>query len=226
MLYEKDIIKQVTFTTEDSTFHAFSKAVTSNLFGLQHMQDPNKDKYDFLVCLDNDVIVTPGWDEKIKAAWDDVIKLKMSNIKIIGQLPGGIKGKTYLKNKIGGFNAATGKLGGSGFWTFKPNFFKEVGLLDISLLVGQDKKHDQLYWRLLEKASSGKDYILGLEDKLAIHAGGKWAGSICNTLTSNHHNKARFNLIKFEHLEKKIDDLSFSDFYNLIINDTKLLDNW
>ena len=227
MLYKTGLITQATFTSEESTFKAFSKASTFNLFLLQHSQDPQKDKYDFLVCMDNDIIVCQDWDIKIKKAWDDVKKLGMEKqIKIISQTPGGIKNKTDLKQKIGGMNAATGKLGGSGLWTFLPNFHKDVGLLDLSKLVGYDKKHDQLYWQLLEKASGGHDYILGLREKLAIHCGGPVAGSVCNILTRNHLNKNKLNMIKFEDSEKKIDEMSFDDFYKWISTCPELINGW
>ena len=65
-LYKSGQITQVTFTTEQSTFNAFSKASTCNFFGQQHEQDPNKDKYDFLIMIDNDVILAPKWDVKLR----------------------------------------------------------------------------------------------------------------------------------------------------------------
>jgi hypothetical protein len=226
MLYKAKLISQISFTTEESTFNAFSKAVAFNLFLLQHSQDPHKDKVDFLVCMDNDIIITPSWDIKLKNAWDDVNKLKLDNIRIISQCPGGIKNKTELPYKIGGMNAATGKFGGSGFWSMRSNFHKTVGLLDLSKLVGYNKKHDQMYWTLLDKSSGGKDYILGLRDNLAVHCGGRVAGSICNSLTKNNLNKNKLDLIKFEESEKRIDSQSFDEFYNMIINDQDLLKGW
>jgi cellulose synthase/poly-beta-1,6-N-acetylglucosamine synthase-like glycosyltransferase len=90
-LYKKKDISQITFTTEPTTFNAFSKASTSNFFGRQHEEDPNKDKYLFLVLMDNDIVVTPGWDLKIRAAWEYIARNKMNHIKIVGQRPGGIK---------------------------------------------------------------------------------------------------------------------------------------
>ena len=47
----------------------------------------------------------------------------------------------YKENKI-----AIGKLGGSGFWNVKTDFFKKVGYLDIKMLIGQNKRHDQNSW--------------------------------------------------------------------------------
>ena len=227
LLYEKGIISQYTMNTEQSTFSAFSKAVSFNQFGYNHEMDPNKDKYDFLVCLDNDIIVTPGWDNIIKKAWDDVKKYKMDNIKVIGQLPGGIKSKKELHDKFGGFKAKTGVYGGSGFWTLRPDFFREIGYLDVKELVGLDKKHDQGYWKKLGKSTNGKDYILGLDVKLAIHTG-KISGSICNTLTRNKKIKQRKpkELIKFEEAEKRIDSMNFDQFYEMIKKDKSLMNDW
>ncbi|MHA1815451.1 MAG: glycosyltransferase family 2 protein, partial [Candidatus Heimdallarchaeaceae archaeon] len=93
-LYSEGKITQVTFNTDASTFNAFSKASSCNAFGLQHNQDPKKDSYDYLVMLDNDIIVVPNWDAKLKRGWEFVTKSKLNNIKVIGQLPGGIKNRT------------------------------------------------------------------------------------------------------------------------------------
>lgn len=225
ILYEKNLITQVTFNTADSTYHAFSKASACNVFGLTHEQDPKKDKCNFLVFLDNDIIVTPGWDQVLSDAWADVKKLNYNNIKVIGQLPGGIKNKEVIPNKIAGRTAKIGKLGGSGLWSVRPNFFRDVGFLDISQLVGFDKKHDQMYWQILEKSSGGKSYILGLDFKLGIHVG-RMVGSICNRLTSNKGNKNKLELIKFEDAEKRIDSMNFDEFYKLIENDKEMYNDW
>ena len=92
-LYSKGLITQITFNTDDSTFNAFSKASACNMFGLQHEQDPHKNEYDFLLMLDNDIILTPGWDTHLKTAWKYVEKNKLKHVKVVGQLPGGIKSK-------------------------------------------------------------------------------------------------------------------------------------
>jgi len=227
LLYEKGIISQYTVNTKESTFNSFSKAVASNMFLTQHSQDPKKDECDFLVCMDNDIIIVKeGWDEILKNAWTDIKKLGFNNIKIIGSYPGGIKNKILLKQKIAERDAVIGKLGGSGFWSFQPNFYEDVGLLDLKKLVGLNKKHDQLYWNLLDKSSKGKEYIMGLKDKLVVHCGGKIASSVCNILTRNNNNKNKLDLIKFEEIENKIDAMTFNEFYNTIINDNELLNNW
>ena len=221
-LYEKRLISQITFTTSGSTFNAFSKASTCNFFGQQHEQDPNKDKYMFLVILDNDIIVTPGWDTKLAKSWKFVNKNKLHHIKVIGQLPGGIKNVTE-KYTIGKTLAKAGKLGGSGLWSVRPNFFREVGFLDLKRLVGHNKMHDQLYWNLLERCSGGKPYILGLEEKLAIHCGLK-VGSICNVL--QHSRSDTLEKIKFKDAEKEIDKLDFKTFYDQVSNNVLLIKDW
>jgi len=224
-LYARGIISQITFTTSDSTFNAFSKASTSNFFGLQHEQDPKKDSYDFLMMLDNDIIVTPGWDKKLKIAWDYVKSKKIKHIKVIGQSPGGIKSKIEKHIITKKMNGNVGTLGGSGLWSVKPDFFRTVGYLDLKRLVGYDKKHDQMYWQRLSKSSPGKPYIMGLNQKLGIHCG-KRAGSVCNRLTRTRNNPDRLNMIKFEKAEKNIDSVDFKTFYDSIINDKILIGNW
>lgn len=227
LLYQKGIVQQVTFNTKESTFNAFSKAAACNQFGFSHEQDPNKDSYDFLLFVDNDIILTPQFDISLRAAWQDVKKHKMDNIKIIAQLPGGIKNKKPVSQKIGGFNACTGQSGGSGLWSVRTNFFREIGFLDLNELINLDKKHDQHYWRKLGLVTKGKDYILGLETKLGIHVG-SMAGSICNTLTRNKNIKQRNpeELIKFEDAEKTIDSMTFDEFYDKIKDNKSMTNDW
>jgi hypothetical protein len=227
MLYERGLISQVTFTSKESTFNAFSKASSCNFFGSQHEHDPNKDSYDFLLFLDNDIIVTPGFDEILVKAWRDVKTLKMNNIKIIGQLPGGIKVKNELDKPIGGLKASSGVLGGSGFWSVRPNFFRDVGYLDLKFLVDLNKKHDIEYWAKISQSTGGNDYILGLKHKLCIHCG-KFANSICNTLTRNRltPESEKEKLIRFEDSEKKIDSMTFDEFYKIVYDDPDLNKDW
>lgn len=219
-LYKEELISQITINTKDSTFDAFSKAVASNQFGYNHIMDPNKDKYPYLVFLDNDMIVTPGWDNTISKAWRDVKKYNLNNIKVIGQSPGGIKHSEPCKHKIAGLSSKMGKLGGSGFWTVRSNFFNEVGFLPIKSFVGINKKHDQIYWRMLDKSSRGKPYILGLEYPLAIHTG-SMCGSVCNTLT-----KSKNKDISFKDQEKEIENMSFDEFYQLVTKNKKMKFDW
>ena len=209
-LYREGIIHQLTFNTKASTFNAFSKAVACNQFGHNHLQDPDKNKYTFLLFLDNDIIVTPGWDSKVRKVWKHIIKHKMKNILAVSQFPGGIM-KRNEKVTLGGFESELGKLGGSGFWSLRPNFFETVGFLDVAPLVGANKKHDQNYWRKMETLTNGKSYIAGIKTKLAYHTG-SIAGSVCNQLTSKN------NDIKFVESDEKIESMEFDDFYEWISN--------
>jgi len=221
-LYKKNLITQYVVNTKDSTFNAFSKIVSCNQFGLQHQLDPNKDKCDFLVFLDNDTIVLPGWDSFLKLCWDDINKYKMNKVKVVSQLPGSIMSRKKIPQKIGGYETEVGKFGGSELWCVKNNFFEDIGYLDIKQAVGLDKKHDQFYWVLLEKKSGGNEYVLGTTNRICIHAGGL-AGSLCNTLTKNRQNKDKEELIKFEQQEEKINNMTFDEFYNSILNNQDLL---
>jgi hypothetical protein len=217
-------IAQITFTTKGSTFNAFSKASTFNFFGRQHEEDPQKGSYNFLVCLDNDIIVTPDWDKNLQMAWDYVRDKKMKHIKVIGQLPGGIK-QIGEKLKINGVHAKTGRLGGSGLWSMRNNFFSDVGTLTLGSLVKHDKKHDQHYWKVMQQATGNKPYIMGIGVKLGVHCG-KMAGSICNRLTQNKNNPKREEMIKFVEAEKNIENHTFEEFYEKIVNDQSMIGNW
>ena len=225
-LYKDGLVTQVVFNTNESTFNAFSKAVACNMFGLLHQQDPEKDKCVFLLMLDNDVIVTPGWDQILVSAWKYVKKNKRTDIKVIGQSPGGVKNKKEVITINKKLSGRSGKLGGSGLWSVRSNFFEDVGLLDLRKLVGHNKKHDQDYWLLLNKSTNGKPYILALNRKLGIHCG-RMAGSVCNRLTRVKGNmKQKLEFIKFEKLEDKIDNVDFDEFFKTIYNNKELVGDW
>lgn len=224
-LYKQGLVTQVTFNTDASTYKAFSKASALNAFGLSHEQDPAKDSYHFLVFMDNDIIVTPGWDQVFYEGWKFVSNHKLSNIKVIGQLPGGIKQRNNIKSKIAGCTAAMGKLGGSGLWTVRTNFFRDVGYLDIKQLVGHNKRHDQMYWALMNKKTNGKEYILGIRKKLGYHCG-PFAGSVCNILTKQKNNPKKMEGIKFKVQEEKIEAMSFDEFYEKVTTDPKVQRGW
>lgn len=216
-LYNQKMISNISFTSDESNFNAFSKAVSCNNFGHHHEEDPQKDSYNFLLFLDNDMIVAPDWDKTLSAAWNYVTKNGMKHIKIIGQLPGGMKGlkdNIELNKNLSGY---TGSLGGSAFWSVRPTFFREVGFLDLKNLVGCSKKHDQHYWPKLSKSADGKPYMLGLKTRLAFHCG-YLAGSVCNRLTKLKvpDSKQKEEVIKFEANEEEIDKLNFEEFYDKI----------
>jgi hypothetical protein len=226
-LYKDGVISQLTFTSDESNFNAFSKASTCNVFGLQHEQDPHKNSYNFLLFLDNDIIVTPDWDRKLQVAWNHVKKHGFNHIKIIGQLPGGIKGPIEVV-KIGKMEGKLGTLGGSGLWSVRNNFFTDVGFLPLKELIGHDKRHDQIYWRLLGKSTlheKKKQYILGLNEKLGIHCG-RLAGSVCNVLTRRKNDSNRLEKIKFEESEKNIDKITFGAFFQNIKENKVLMNDW
>jgi hypothetical protein len=224
-MYMDGYVDQICFTSEKSTFDAFSKASTCNFFGQQHEQDPKKNKYEFLVMLDNDIIVTPEWDLKLREAWKYVINKKMTDVKVIGQRPGGIKNVTPTEYRISeSIIGRVGKLGGSGLWSVRNDFFRDVGFLDLNRLVNHDKKHDQLYWVAMDRATRGNPYIMGLNQKLGIHCG-REAGSVCNVLTRNRGADKK-EKIKFKLAEEKISNLSFDDFYKNINNDKHLVGGW
>ena len=223
-LYMKGLVTQVTFNTDASTFNAFSKATACNMFGLQHEQDPDKMKCSFLLMLDNDIILTPGWNDYVERAWRYVRKNRLNHIKVIGQLPGGIKHKNQ-EHKIGSdLIGRAGMLGGSGLWAVAPNFFTDVGYLLLPQLVGQNKRHDQLYWQLLQKASGTRNYIMGLDKKLGIHCG-SMAGSVCNVLT-RQRGKKNLDAICFEQADENIRSMNFETFYEQIHSNKKLLADW
>lgn len=220
-LYMKGLISQVTFTTKDSTFNAFSKVVTSNLFALQHSQDPNKNKCDFLVLLDNDVIVTPGWDSVLREAWTDISRHSLKEIKIISQLPGGIMEARDVGRTIAGLKCKQGRLGGSGLWSVRTDFFDKIGLLQIKNFIDISKRYDQSYWHLVETHTGGKPYIVGLDHKLGIHCG-SLSYSVCNNLA-----RTKMTLEEAEEkTDKYIAGLSFEEFYNAVSTDGTLLKEW
>jgi hypothetical protein len=227
-LYNHGLIASYNFNTVHSTFNAFSKAVSSNQFGLSHKLDPKRNNYDFLLIIDNDIIVLPGWDEKIMNAWNYVKNKNMNNVKIIGQLPGGIKSREVLKDTINGsIKMSIGKLGGSGFWCVRPDFFEDVGFLDINKLIGKNKQHDIQYWQLLNKSSNSKPYIIGLHSDLCIHCG-KHCGSICNVLSKNinKNKEEKEELIKFQEADDRIEKMDFKTFMNMILKDKSLKNEW
>ncbi len=224
-LYSKGLVTQVTFNTDESTFNAFSKATSCNMFGLQHEQDPKKKEYSFLVMLDNDIIVTPGWDKYLQRGWNYLKKKRLDYIKVIGQLPGGIKSKIEEHPIAEDLMGRAGVLGGSGLWSVRPNFFTDVGLLPLNQLVGQNKKHDQLYWQLLAKVSFAKPYIMGLDKKLGIHCG-MMAGSICNVLTRQGSRTKDLSKITFKKGDDEIRSMDFDTFFNKIQNNQQLTSDW
>jgi len=221
-LYLKNIIQQYTVNSVDSTFDAFSKVVALNQFGYHHEMDPKKDKYDYLVFLDNDMIVNPEWDLYVKEAWEYVNATNsLNSIRVITQFPGGMKHIKSLQLKIREAFLYSGKLGGSGFWAVGSDFFRKVGFLDCKAFIGKNKKHDQFYWNKLNRSSMNRNYMLGIQEKLVIHAGGI-AGSVCNALTREKSIDKKLEKVKFKEVDAKIEALTFDEFYNGIKDKHKL----
>lgn len=223
-LFKDGVIDHISFNNKNSTFNAFSKVVALNQFGKLHEQDPNKDNYEYLMFIDNDMVVTPDWDLTLLKAWGDVNRLKINDVKVIGQLPGGIRHTTALQNKIAGYDAAIGKLGGSGFWSVRPNFFSDVGYLDPKDLVNINKRHDQIYWNKLDKSTNNKPYILGLKKILSYHVG-SMAGSICNTIGRGETPEG-LEKIRFKNQDNTIDQMTFNEFYELVRSSEKIRKDW
>lgn len=211
-LYDEGMVTQVTFNTRKSTFNAFSKAAALNQFGYNHEQDPEKEKFLYLMFIDNDMLVAPGWDITLRDAWNDVNKLKMSNIKIICQHPGGIKNAIITPQKVTGHDSVTGKFSGSGFWSVRTNFYRDVGFLDMKPLVGLNKKHDQNFWRLLDQSAKGKRYVIGLKTLMVIDTGG-FSGSICNIIGYGGVTGEKMEKIKYVKRDEEIEQMTFEEFY-------------
>jgi hypothetical protein len=208
-LLKKKLIHQVTFNTNESCYGAFSKAISLNQFGLNHENDPEKDKCEMLVTLDNDVIVMPGWDKILRDSFIHINQYKIKNIYVIGQYLGGaIKYGQWLDKDIAGYKAYHGKLGGSCLWASKTDFYDKVGFLDPKPLVGFNKKHDQHYWTQMETITNGGPYILGLDAPLFLY-GGHIAGSVCNVIGFGN-NDAKFNI------EKTMKKLNLNHFQNFM----------
>ena len=217
-LLRKKLITQVTFNTKESTFNAFSKAISLNSFGENHEQDPEKNKCEMLVTLDNDIIVMPGWDKILRNAWIDINRYNLKHIYVITQqLGGAVKYGGWLDKEIGGYKAYHGKLGGSCLWASRTNFYEQVGLLDPKPLVNFNKKHDQHYWVKMERLSNGQPYILGLDAPLLLR-GGPTAGSICNVIGfSNAPHKIK--QVQYQKQDDYIESLSFKEFYRKLYKD-------
>lgn len=221
-LFKKGIIQQYTVNSQQSTFDAFSKVVAINQFGYNHQMDPNKNKCDFLVFMDNDMIVNPEWDLYLNEAWIKINEQRLKDIHVVTQYPGGMKQLKPLNFKIRGADAFSGKLGGSGFWATHTNFFTKVGFLNCGQFLKQSKKHDQQYWGKLNRASSNRDYMVAIHAKMVLHTG-DMVGSVCNVLTRNSKNiKIGLDKAKFKDTDAKVESLSFDDFYNGIKDQHKL----
>ena len=225
-LLESKVISQVTFNSADSTFNAFSKIVSCNQFGRSHEEDPRKDEYKYLMIMDNDIIVKPGWDIIFKEAWSYVNKspLLRKHIKIISQLPGGFLQCKRYSRKIASYEAYTCIGGASSFWSIRSNFFRDVGFLDIKESIGQSKFHDFKYREILDR--NNKDakigYGLALDAPMAFHVGGIY-GSICDMLHIG--NGDRIKGAEFKEDERVVSSLTLDDLIDKYANNSLCI-NW
>lgn len=211
-MFQQGIITKFVINSKQSTFDCFSKVCSFNEFGFDHEQDPNKDDVDFLLLLDNDMILTPGWDKYALKAINHV-KENMSNIHIITQFPGGVTDRNVDELElIDNMKCQIGTNGGSGFWILRPTFFRDIGFLDCSLVQGLTKKHDQNYWEKISHKVRGKKFSLTIPKIMSLHTG-SITGSICNQLTKEPGNTDN---IRFVDKDQEIDNMSFIDFYNQI----------
>ena len=211
-LLRKKLIHQVTFNTAESCYGAFSKAISLNNFGWSHEQDPEKNKCELLVTLDNDVIVMPGWDQILRNSFIELDRRKIPHTYVITQYLGGaVKYGKWMEYDIAGYKAYHGKLGGSCLWASRSNFYEKVGLLDIKPLVGFNKKHDQHYWVKMENLSNGQPYIIGLDAPLLLR-GGPIAGSVCNVIGFSN-NPHKLKQVQYQANDEYIESLNFNEFY-------------
>jgi hypothetical protein len=126
-----------------------------------------------------------------------------------------------VPQKIAGVKCKEGRLGGSGLWSVKHDFFDKIGLLQLKNFIGASKRYDQSYWHLVEIYTGGKSYILGLDHRLGVHCG-SLSYSVCNVLT-----RTKMSLEEAEEqTDKYIGGLSFEEFYNAVSTDEALLKEW
>ena len=218
-LLRKKLIHQVTFNTAVSCYNSFSKAISLNDFGMHHEQDHQKNNYEMLVTLDNDIILRKEWDKILLKAWNDINRLQLKNIYVITQYLGGaVKYGKWLDQKLGGYRAYHGKLSGSCLWASRPNFYEEVGYLDPKTLININKKHDQYYWTKMETLSKGQPYVLGLDAPLLLR-GGPIAGSVCNVIGYSN-NPEKIKHVRYIEQDKYIDSMNFKDFYKKLNKET------
>jgi len=210
-LYEKGLITKYVANTRHSTFGCFSKAVAWNEFGHIHMMDPLWDTTDFLLCLDNDILVTDGWDLVVSSIWSSLKESEWYKyIHVVTQWYGSKLGQKN-KTELNGYTCHLGTHTGSGFWAVKPTFFLDVGFLDITKFIGLNKKHDQFYWQMMLEKNQGLPYICGVEHMLFYNCGWWGTKSLCNTLTVCPDSD-----VSFSEEEDKLSQMTFSEFYSAV----------
>lgn len=221
-LYEQGKLQKYVANTITSTYNAFSKAMSFNEFGLFIENHPDKFSYDWLVCLDNDMIlIQEKWDDIIGTMFEEVDKKEPNNtIQIITQYPGGCSGTDYNLDK---FKIRVGVNSGSGFWNIRPDFFTKVGLLESEPLIGINKRHDLELWPKLNAYTKGQPYVIAIDQPMALHIAyhdGKDL-SICKATRNNPAMNVDFEL--FDNLIETMNDTEFNEF---IMKDADVSRRW
>ena len=223
-LYKQGKIKKYVVNTTESTCNCFSKATSWNEMGLFVETHPNKEMYDWILCIDNDmIIIEPGWDDIIKETME-VVEKKVPDIMIYTQAPGGVSG-TEITIPIKGkdVSARIGVNGGSGFWNVPTDFFSKIGLLELEPLVNINKRHDLNLWEKLNEWSNGTPYTFAINLPLALHTG-YYNGqdlSICKKTRNN----PSLN-IDFEEFDTIVGNMNFEEFITWIKKDQEVFRKW
>jgi len=193
--------------------NVFGKAYFWNLFGFMSTYEQNTfaesfRKFDWLMLIDNDIFVRKqGWEQDLIHCWKLIDEHPdfSKTVKVVTQAPGGVMGEKLDMELAPGWKVRIGCYGGSGFWLLKPNYFMEVGLLPLQYLVGQNKKHDQLSWSVLEKQTQSQRYICGVWKQLALHVGHDH--SVCNYLTTGQNAIRK----RYEREDKAFEDMTVDE---------------
>lgn len=219
-LYETGVLQKYVVNTFESTYNAFSKVVAFNEFGRTILENPIANRYEFLVLLDNDMMmVKDNWDDIIIDMWrgiDSEEELR-DMIHIVTQWPNGCTSAQTGEFHIGdeNYKLQLGYTSGSCFWCFRDSFFKKVGFLNPNNVVGQNKKHDQLYWHKMRAINNHKPYILAVEEDLVVtYDNYKDINlSICDPSQFDPQKE-----ITFKEVDDTIDKMPYDSFMNLLRN--------
>lgn len=220
-LYKVGRLQKYVVNTVTSTYNAFSKAMSFNEFGLFIESHPNKNEYEWLLCLDNDmIIIQKGWDDYIASMFNEVDKHEGNTIQIVTQYPGGVSGSDHM---FGNIKVRVGVNGGSGFWNIRPDFFSKVGLLEPEPLLGISKRHDIHYWEKLNKFSRGQPYTVAIDLPLALHVAycNGMDLSVCKAIRNDHASN-----VDFESFDALVEGLQYDDFLEWIKRDEDVFRRW
>lgn len=223
-LYAEGKLKKYTVNSLESTYNAFGKVSAWNDLCLFLEAHPNKNMYEFVICIDDDIcVIERGYDLIIQEAME-LAEQQVPSIMIIGQSPGGISGRDEII-KLGGkeVKVRVGTGGGSGLWCFRPDLFSKIGALDIEPFVGISKRQDITVWGQLNAYTDGKPYILGIDLPLALHT------SFDNGVDMSICKKARNEpsmIVDYPDYDAKISNMTFDEYITFIKKDIELLRKW